>query len=230
LFTFDGAEVGFKAFSSKIVVNPSCTLRIINGSILTNLDPFNRWLGIEVLPGGRLEVDGSEICGAQDAIQCNNSFSTGAAEFDVRNSFLRYNETGITLNDYTAGPYPGLVHNTHFQGGTMPSMTPPFSLNGVIASNIDPLAGPGLQIGELTSTTTPNLFTDLEYGIQVFNTTLEVYSCEFESIQDLSGIGTGYAVFAAERTPGSFNLFVGSGSAFVGNTMKDCLHGVYVTG
>jgi|GEM_PF-946859 len=234
LFIFDGAEVGFKAFSSKIVVNPSCTLRIINGSILTNLDPFNRWLGIEVLPGGRLEVDGSEICGAQDAIQCNNSFSTGAAEFDVRNSFLRFNETGIVLNDFAAGPYPGIVYNTHFQGGAMPSMTPPYSLRGVSASDIDPLTGPGLQIGELTSTTTPNLFTDLEYGIQVFNTTLEVFNSEFESIQDLSGLGTGYAVFAPDRSPGSYYLgvgfFVGSGSAVLGNTMKDCLHGVYVTG
>ena len=234
LFTFDGAEVGFKAFNSKIVVNPSCTLRIINGSILTNLDPFNRWQGIEVLPGGRLEVDGSEICGSQDAIQCNNSFSTGAAEFDVRNSFLRFNETGISLTNFTGGPYPGIVYNTHFQGGSMPSMSPPYSINGVKAGDIDPVTGPGLQIGELTSTTTPNLFTDLEYGIQVFNTTLEVFNSEFESIQDLSGLGTGYAVFAADRTPGSYYLgvgfYVGSGSAFVGNTMKDCLHGVYVTG
>ena len=52
VFTFDGADVGFKSSASKIVVNPSCTLRIINGSTLTNLDMFNRWQGIEVLAGG----------------------------------------------------------------------------------------------------------------------------------------------------------------------------------
>jgi len=235
VFTFDGADVGFKAAGSKIVVNPSCTLRIINASTLTNLDIANRWLGIEVLPGGRLEVDGSEICGAVTAIHCNSTSSTGA-EFDVRNSFLRYNITSMLVGAYTAGQYPGFVHNTHFQQGTLPSMTPSTSFQGFYASSVDPVVGSGLVIGEMVATSMPNRFSELEYGIRVSNSTLEVFNSEFEAIQDIYSSGTGYAVHATEGNPGSFYLGVGFfpgapfGGSLVGNTMTDCLHGVYVSG
>jgi len=155
-FTFNGAEVTVVS-GGDIFVNPGCTLRVINGTVITNVQ--NLWNGITVSPGGYLDIIDSDVCGSINAVYASNGYSSTPAEFNIENSGLRKNVTGVRVLNYNGGSYPGYIVGTHFEGGTLPAgSTFTHSYDGVVTTN------------------------------------------------------------------------VGSGSAFVGNTMKDCLHGVYVTG
>ena len=225
-FEFDHAEVGFKLGS--IEVSPGATLTIKNGSILTNIGA-DLWEGISVLSGGRVEVYDSEVCGAKTAIGCASTLST-AAEFEVLNSAFRFNENGIVISNYTAGPYPGFVESTHFEGGPLASGgVYTHSSVGIAVSGVDPLSGSGLRIGQASATISPNRFTDLDYGVKAFRTTLEVFNNQFEGIQDINGIGGGYAIEATSQTPGPYYLGVGTSDNFV-NQMIDCRYGIFVDG
>ena len=225
-FTFFGANVEILT-NNFIFVNPGCTLQILNGSILTNFQGL--WGGIYVLPGGHLEIKDSEVCGAIDAVYINNAGSSTPASFDIKDSGLRRNVTGINVNNYTLGTYPGYVTGTHFEGGTLASSgTYTNSHRGVYSTNIS--GGTGLTIGEDNTIASANRFTRMDYGVHAINSTLNVWNNEFEDLQDFAGLGYGYAVYAnTNPPPGPYILSVGT-SLTRKNYMLDCRIGVFSRG
>ncbi|MBI1192770.1 MAG: T9SS type A sorting domain-containing protein [Bacteroidetes bacterium] len=224
-FTFFGAEVGVLS-DGDIIVNPGCTLRVFGGSIITNVQEL--WNGITVLPGGRLEVDESDICGAVNAVYINNTSSTTPGQFDIRDSGLHRNVTGIWVSDYALGTYPGYVVGTHFEGGTLPvGSSYTNSVWGVNTLNIS--GGTGLTIGVDNTLAAANRFTRMDYGVYGLNSSLQVFNNEFEDIQDFVG-SSGYAVYSTvNSSSGPYSLAVGT-SITKANTMLDCRYGIYSRG
>jgi hypothetical protein len=167
-FTFSGAEVGVLSGGQNIV-NPGCTLRVTDGSIITNTQEI--WAGITVLQGGRIEVEESDICGASSALEIQNDVASSVplAEFQIVNSGLRRCGTGIFLQSNFPGTtvtYPGYVVGTHFEGGILP--TGGFyshSYWGIFANFIN--GGAGLTIGADNTIASANLFTNMDYGVLV---------------------------------------------------------------
>jgi len=225
-FTFNGAEVTVVS-GGDIFVNAGCTLRVINGTVITNVQ--NLWNGITVAPGGYLDIIDSDVCGSFNAVNASNGYSTTPAEFSIENSGLRRNVTGVRVLDYTGGTYPGHIVGTHFEGGTLPAgSTFTHSYEGVVTSNVS--GGTGLTVGDQSTVASANLFTRLDYGVYGINSDLEVFNNNFEDMQDISGLGGGYAVFAnTNPDPGPYALSVGTSSTRT-NTMLDCRYGVYSRG
>ena len=233
LFTFDGAEVGFKV-GCTIHVLTGNTLRIINGSILTNLGA-EMWGGIVVDTGATVEVIGSTLCGAETAISIDNGFTTNPGSFLIENSLFSKNYIGLSVRNYSAGTYPGYVIGTHFEGGALPSklctglpVLTSASYKGIDISQVS--GGTGLTIGDATTApAVANRFTDMDFGIYSLSSTVRVFNNAFEDIQDLAGLNQGYAVYALVNPPGPYELIVGTSSTRA-NTFTDCRFGVYSTG
>lgn len=225
-FTFDGAEVTVMT-GGDIFVNAGCTLRVINGTVITNIQ--NLWNGITVLPGGRLDVEGSDICGSFNALHADNGYSGTPAEFSIVNSGLRRNVTGVRVSSYTDGTYPGYIVGTHFEGGILPAgSTYTNSFEGVSTSNVS--GSTGLTIGDQNTVASANWFTRMDYGVYGINSDLQVFNNTFEDMQDFSGLGGGYDVYVnTNPDPGPYTLAVGT-SLTRTNTFLDCKYGVYSRG
>ena len=225
-FTFNGAEVTVVS-GGDIFVNPGCTLRVINGTVITNVQ--NLWNGITVSPGGYLDIIDSDVCGSINAVYASNGYSSTPAEFNIENSGLRKNVTGVRVLNYNGGSYPGYIVRTHFEGGTLPAgSTFTHSYDGVVTTNVS--GGTGLTIGDQSTVASANLFTRLDFGVYGINSDLEVFNNDFEDMQDISGLGGGYAVFVnTNPVPGPYALSVGTSSTRT-NTMLDCRYGVYSRG
>jgi hypothetical protein len=222
--TFDGAEVGLDP-TAVIHVQSGYRLRIVNGSILTNLQ--TAWTGIELEPGAILEVADSEICGALTAISADNAWSATAASIEVRDSGLRFNGTGLSVRRFAAGPYPALVVGTHFEGGAVPTLIPSTSYAGVYAFQV--FGGDGLVIGGPAPAFGPNRFTDMELGIEARGSSLQAFQNVFERIQPATDPTTGVAIRALNNPSGGQVLAVGTGADRT-NTMTDCRVGVQADG
>ena len=230
-FEFNNADVRVVP-GGDIVVLPGCTLRVVNGTTITNIQHL--WDGITVMPGGLLEVEDSDICGAENAVRASMGFSTSPAEFRIEDSGLRRNITGIRIEDYTAGAYPGYVVGTHFEGGVVPTPTPGLpvlfsnSYAGIWADDVK--GGTGLTIGEASTVAAANRFTRMDFGIYGSNSTLTVFNNQFEDIQDIAGLNWGYGVYSV-RNGAVDSLFLSVGtSSLRANTFGDCRYGVYSRG
>ena len=225
-FTFSGAQIAVVS-ASDIFVNPGCTLRIVGGTIITNAQ--NLWNGITVLPGGHLVIEDSEVCGAINAVYMSYSGSGSPASFDIQDSGLRFNETGILVANYSGGTYPGYVVGTHFEGGTLAAGgTYSNSFRGVYAHNVN--GGTGLTVGDESTSAASNYFTRMDLGINSVNSDLNVWNNSFEDIQDYASIGYGCAVYAnVNPAPSPYTLTVGTSSTRT-NYMLDCRVGVFSRG
>ncbi|MBI1191824.1 MAG: hypothetical protein GC205_01430 [Bacteroidetes bacterium] len=230
-FEFNNADVRVVP-GGDIVVLPGCTLRVFNGTTITNIQHL--WNGITVLPGGRLEVEDSDICGAENAVHASLGFSFTPAEFRIEDSGLRRNITGIRIEDYTGGDYPGYVVGTHFEGGIVPTPTPGLpvvfgnSYAGIWADDVR--GGTGLTIGEQSTLASANRFTRMDFGIYGANSSLTVFNNEFEDIHDIAGLNWGYGVYSV-RNSALDSLFLSVGtSALRANTFGDCRYGVFSRG
>jgi len=109
-FTFNGAEVTVVS-GGDIFVNPGCTLRVINGTVITNVQ--NLWNGITVSPGGYLDIIDSDVCGSINAVYASNGYSSTPAEF-MDSHIAAPNPATVSNGLYTflaAAHRSGLVHD-----------------------------------------------------------------------------------------------------------------------
>jgi hypothetical protein len=224
LFILGGAGLTMQP-GSEIIVNPGCTLRINNGSVLTAQQIL--WKGIRVQPGGRVEVDQSTVCAAENAIRSNAGFGAVAGSLDLRNADFLFNQVGVRLQNYTAAFYPAVITGCRFEGGSLLGASTGFSTRGVVASNVGVPGGFGLQVGELSAGSLANSFESFDVGVEGIASSLQVFNATFTDMQDINGFGEGYGVLANASSPGPHFVEVGaSGIGAVG--MTDCRFGVGV--
>jgi uncharacterized repeat protein (TIGR03803 family) len=240
--TIDNCNVAMSP-NSQIIVQSGATLNIDNARLFACT---TMWQGILVLPGGRINViNNSIIEDAQIGIegQALGSF----AAITVQNSKLNNNHIDIELTGsgnfqltlqgdiLTTGVDPG------FSGATLKA---PYSgmitYSGIYILNT---SGAVVSVGDPSLASYLNNFSNMNYGVNVINSTFEVYNNKFSNLQGYSSschpifggppcpYPIGIAVLANTSIRALNNsAIIGGSAANQKNIMIDCYRGVDITG
>lgn len=215
--TWDNCQVLAETGIS-IVVKAGFELSILNGSLVTT-KAF--WHGIDVEPGGKLTLNGSVICGADDAIESLNAGSSTPAEYDIQNSFLLRNINGLVVSNFNAAAHPGILRGTTISGPD--NLIGTNSQRGILVTDVG-TGATGLTIG---GGSTNNLIEDFPIGIDIDESTVSIRQTDFDNIQPSVSPLNGTAIRAITLVPNELN--VGGGTAFA-CTFRNCKYGIDVSG
>ena len=214
----------------KIFVHATCTLEVINNSVLDSRCPV-MWWGVELeetdpssgINGGCFIGYKSQIINAQYGINAHAGFLIDIQYclFDRNTIDIMIND-GPTLADYAYGYYFYCV-GTRFDCSSIPLKAPFPGINPAYSSSSSFAAISGsntdLSIGDVISYQ-KNYFNNKDNGIYLIHATQEIINAEFNSISK-------YGIYEAGPI-NNFNSYVGrfaSGSA-VPVTFNNCNIGI----
>lgn len=216
--------------NTKIVVDSSYTLRIVNGTQINKCSDL--WKGIEVKRGGTLIIDSSSVIkGAIQAV-----YSTNSGFVQIKNSTFDNNYKSIYLAN---GNYStSTISGNYFSCSGAKTLPPPYynqrtwaqiHINHVHGDTAAPL---GLTIGGIT-TGSKNYFSNSDFGIVASESSFDAYNNDFGNIQydtisEYGGIAIvasspEYEFYEENRFPITIGA-VGSNSA---NIFHNCYQGVF---
>ncbi len=176
---------------AKIVVAPGIKLKIENASsIIAGCNIM--WDGIYITdPSSELEVTGnSTIKDAINGIVSENGaiVTTNDANFidnyysiKINNTF-QFGLSAIPPPGQPFTPYPGSIKNTRFSGSNSLPLNPHLgekTLIGVYCNHAF-----NFTIGDESSVSLRNFFTDMRFGIYAYNSDINVYNNRFSDISN----------------------------------------------
>ena len=162
---------------SSIVVNSGISVTVTHNTLLYSCPQM--WQGITLQPAAKLMMEGSTLKDAQTGIMAQNG-----SRFDIVNSRIVDCVTGIeTASTGLMGQTTGTVTGTEFGLVNL-------ALKGEY--NTQPQHGSvgraGMLINDLAAITignynmNENLFHDLNFGIEIHNSNVDVVNCRFEKM------------------------------------------------
>jgi hypothetical protein len=224
---------------AKIVVTPNHQLVIDNSSLIKNYCEF-MWDGIYASDQSTtIELKGNSTI--KDAI--NGLVSENGGIIKTDNAILKDNYYNIKISNTLQYPptlpylpYNGSVKKTEFIGNNSLPF-PPYNgqktYDGIHCTNVyNPFT-----IGDETSNYLINKFSNMRFGIYLYDSDIEVYNCSFKNIYN-GGFqplithkyypeGAIYAIHNGIKLINPSNLLIAGGMGLKRNYFESCNTGIY---